>query len=128
VILENYTKFCRHFGWNVTKITDSSVNLCANLNGRSLLNQEIHVLTGVKKFRRSVINKIIYVQYTFSANRTDPEIIRKEVLGRTNRLLSLIRHGPQRKRCIQQFFCCCACIRCHGNVLTEMLPRNDRGI
>jgi hypothetical protein len=45
-----------------------------------------------------------------------------------NNLLSLIRHGPHRKRRVQQFLyfyvyvCCCA------NVFTELLPGNDRGI
>jgi hypothetical protein len=52
----------------------------------------------------------------------------QEVLGRTNRLLSLIRHGPHRKRHVQQFFYCCVCIRYRGNVSTEPLPGNDRGI
>jgi hypothetical protein len=28
---------------------------------------------------------------------------KQEVRGRNNRLLSLIRHGPLRKRCVQQF-------------------------
>jgi hypothetical protein len=52
----------------------------------------------------------------------------QEVLGRTNRLLPLIRHGPHWKRRFQQFFYCCACIRYHGNVFTEPLAGNDRGI
>jgi hypothetical protein len=43
--------------------------------------------------------------------------IKQEVLGRTNRLLSLIRHN-------QQFFYC-MCICCRGNVFTERLPSND---
>jgi hypothetical protein len=30
-------------------------------------------------------------------------ILKQTVLGRTNRLLSSIRHGPYRKRCFQQF-------------------------
>jgi hypothetical protein len=52
----------------------------------------------------------------------------EEVLGRTNRLLSLIWHGPHWKRRVQQFFYCCMCIRYRGNVSTEPLPSNDRGI
>jgi hypothetical protein len=52
----------------------------------------------------------------------------QEVPGRTNRLLSLIRHGPHRKRRVQQFLYCCVRIRYHGNVFTEPLSRNDRGI
>jgi hypothetical protein len=52
----------------------------------------------------------------------------QEVLGRTNRLLSLIRHGPHWKRRVQQFFYCCVCIRYRGNVSSEPLPSNDRGI
>jgi hypothetical protein len=54
--------------------------------------------------------------------------IKQGVLGRTNRLLSLIRHGPHWKRRVQQFFYCGACIRYRGNVSTEPFPRNDRGI
>jgi hypothetical protein len=52
----------------------------------------------------------------------------QEVLGRTNRLLSLIRHGPHRKRRVQQLFYCCVCIRYGGDVPTDPLPSNDRGI
>jgi hypothetical protein len=52
---------------------------------------------------------------------------KQEVLGRTNHLLSLIRHGPHWKRCFQQFFYCCVCIRYRGNVSTEPMPRNDKG-
>jgi hypothetical protein len=55
-------------------------------------------------------------------------LILQEVLGRTNGLLSLIRHGPHWKRRFQQFFYCCVCIRYRGNVSTEPLPSNDRGI
>jgi hypothetical protein len=53
--------------------------------------------------------------------------ILKKVLGRTNRLLSFIRHGPHWKRRVQQFFWC-VCIRYRGNVYTETLPSNDRVI
>jgi hypothetical protein len=53
---------------------------------------------------------------------------KKEVLGRTNRLLSLIQHGPHWKRCVQQFFYCCVWIRYRDNVSTEPLCSNDRGI
>jgi hypothetical protein len=52
---------------------------------------------------------------------------KQEVLGRTNRLFSLIRHGPHRKRRVSQFFYCCVYIRCCGNVFTEPLPSNDMG-
>jgi hypothetical protein len=30
---------------------------------------------------------------------------------------SLIEHGPHIKRCAKQFFYCCMCIRCRGNIL-----------
>jgi hypothetical protein len=52
----------------------------------------------------------------------------QELLERTNALLSLIQHGPHRKRRVQQFFYCCVCIRYGGKVSTEPLPRNDKGI
>jgi hypothetical protein len=53
---------------------------------------------------------------------------KQEVLGRTNRLLSVVRHGPHWKRLVQQFFYCHVRIRYRGNVSTEPLPSNDRGI
>jgi hypothetical protein len=52
----------------------------------------------------------------------------QEVLGRINRLLSFIRHGPHRKWLVQQFFYCCICICYGGNVFIDPLPSNDRGI
>jgi hypothetical protein len=60
-------------------------------------------------------------------NEQSESIAKQEVLGRTNRLLSLIRHGPHWERRVQQFYCC-VCIRYHGNVSAEPLPSNDRGI
>jgi hypothetical protein len=38
----------------------------------------------------------------------------------------LIRHGPQRKHRVQQFFYCCMCILYRGNLFTEPLPSNDK--
>jgi hypothetical protein len=29
---------------------------------------------------------------------------------------------------VKEFFYCCVCILCHGNVFTKPLPSNDRGI
>jgi hypothetical protein len=40
--------------------------------------------------------------------------------------LPLIRHGPQRKWCVQTRFYCCVCIRRSGNAFTEPLPSTDR--
>jgi hypothetical protein len=54
------------------------------------------------------------------------KLIKQEVLGRTNRILSLI-HGPHCKRRLQQFFYCSVCIRYRVNVSTEPLPSNDTG-
>jgi hypothetical protein len=53
---------------------------------------------------------------------------KQEVLGRTNHLLSLIRQGSHWKRRVQQFLYCCVCTRYLGNVSTEPLYSNDRGI
>jgi hypothetical protein len=53
-------------------------------------------------------------------------ILKQDFLGRTNRLLCLIRHGPHWKRRAQHFFYC-VCMRYRGNVSTEPLPSNDRG-
>jgi hypothetical protein len=52
----------------------------------------------------------------------------QEVLGRTNRLRSLIGHRSQRKRCVQELFYCCVCILWCVNVSTEPLPSNDKGL
>jgi hypothetical protein len=52
---------------------------------------------------------------------------KQEVLGRTNRLLSFIRHGPHLKRRIQQFLYYCVCIRYRGNFSSDPMPSNDRG-
>jgi hypothetical protein len=41
---------------------------------------------------------------------------------------ALIRHGPHRKRRVQQFLCSCMCIRCSGNFLTEPLLSNDKWV
>jgi hypothetical protein len=60
--------------------------------------------------------------------RIQKEEREQEVLGRTNRLLSLIRHEPHLKRSVQQFFYCRVCIHYRGNVPTEPFPSNDRGI
>jgi hypothetical protein len=40
----------------------------------------------------------------------------------------LTRHGPHWKRWVQQLFYCCVCICYCGNVSTEPLPSNNRGI
>jgi hypothetical protein len=61
-------------------------------------------------------------------NAFSTEYVIQEVLGRTNRLLSLIRLGPHWKRRVQQFFYCCVCIRYSGSISTEPLSSNDRGI
>jgi hypothetical protein len=40
----------------------------------------------------------------------------------------LTRHGPHRKRRVQQFFYRFMSVRCRGNVFTELLPSNDMRI
>jgi hypothetical protein len=40
----------------------------------------------------------------------------------------LIRHGSHWKWRFQWFFYCCVCIRYRGNVSSEPLPSNDKGI
>jgi hypothetical protein len=46
------------------------------------------------------------VQFQNALKCTGPLIKTQQVLGRTNRLLSLIRLGLHRKLCVQQFFSC----------------------
>jgi hypothetical protein len=55
-------------------------------------------------------------------------ILKQEVLGRTSPILSFIPHVPHCKRLVQQLFYCCVCIRYRGNVSTQTLPSNDKGI
>jgi hypothetical protein len=55
-------------------------------------------------------------------------VIKQEVLGRTNRLLSLIRHGPHWKRRVQQFFCCCVCFVIAVTFLLSRCLATTRGI
>jgi hypothetical protein len=38
---------------------------------------------------------------------------------------TFIRHWPHRKWQVQQFFNCCMCIPCRGNVFTEPLPYTE---
>jgi hypothetical protein len=53
--------------------------------------------------------------------------IQQEILWRTDRLLSLIQHSPHRKWYIQQFFYCCMCIHCHGNIWPSHCPATIGG-
>jgi hypothetical protein len=77
--------------------------------------------------QRHTESKVIsWAYFHFFENKEG--MLKQEVLGRTNRLLSLIRHRPHGKWRIQQFFYCCVYIRYRGNVFTESLPSNDRGI
>jgi hypothetical protein len=51
--------------------------------------------------------------------------IKQEVLGRTNRVICLLRNAPHTKRRVHEFLYCWMCIRCRGNVFTERLPKNE---
>jgi hypothetical protein len=65
--------------------------------------------------------------YLFKIGKEAKNKNKQEVLGKANRLLSLIRYGPRRKRDVQQFLYCCVCIRYRDNDFTEPLPSNDSG-
>jgi hypothetical protein len=52
--------------------------------------------------------------------------MQKVVVG-TNGLLSLIRHGSHGKRRCQQSFCYCIRTRYRSKLLTEPLPRKNKG-
>jgi hypothetical protein len=70
-----------------------------------------------------------YTKFKYTIyNYYNQQLTRQEVLGRTTRLHSLIRHGRHWKWHVQKFFCCRVCIRYRGNVSTEPLPSNDNGI
>jgi hypothetical protein len=94
----------------------------------TILHIVLEVPRCYKFFERSYINKTVSNPFktyiTFGLTRPT---IQQEVLGRTNHILTLIRHGLHWKRCVQQFYYC-MCIRYHGNVFIEPLPRNDKGI
>jgi hypothetical protein len=99
--------------WDVTPC--SLLDIYRRFRGTCYLKLWRRGLHHLKRLLRS--NKILYVTFEYL----------QEVLGRTNRLLSLLRHGPHWKRRVQQFYCCgCICYR--GNVSTEPLPSNKRGI
>jgi hypothetical protein len=51
----------------------------------------------------------------------------QEILLRTNRLPSSIRHGTHTKRSVQQFCYFYLCLWCRVNVSTEPFPSNDNG-
>jgi hypothetical protein len=70
---------------------------------------------------------ICWVIYTSALNEIK-YMDKQDVLGRTNWLLSLIRHGPHRKRRVQKFLYCSVYSSCRGNIFTEPLPSNDRGL
>jgi ABC-type histidine transport system ATPase subunit len=40
----------------------------------------------------------------------------------------LILQGPHKKQRVKQFFYCCLCIRCRGNMFDEPLSSHDREI
>jgi hypothetical protein len=50
------------------------------------------------------------------------------IIGTFGKNFPLVRHEPHIKRRVQQYFYCCVCIRCRGNVFTEPLPSSDKGI
>jgi hypothetical protein len=83
------------------------------------LNRGSRELVAAVELHVADVERTLHCQPTFL-------ILKHEVLGRTNRLLSLIGQGPHRKRRDQQFLYCCACIHCRGNVFTEPMPSNDR--
>jgi 5-methylthioribose kinase len=69
-------------------------------------------------FKKTELKLISYNSYIFKE---------QEVLGRTIRLLSFDTTRKHRKRRVQEFFYCCLCILCRGNVFTEPLTSNDEG-
>jgi hypothetical protein len=54
--------------------------------------------------------------------------MKQKVLGRTNRQFSFDMTRTALKTTHQKFLYCCVCIRCIGNVFTELLYGNDKGI
>jgi hypothetical protein len=71
---------------------------------------------------------IFYCLTALEAFKTPPRATCRLALGRTDRLLSLIRHAPSRKQRLQRFFYFSVCIHCSGNVFIEPLATNERGI
>jgi hypothetical protein len=84
-------------------------------------------LPNYKKAKHNNLQKF-FVRRTQLKSHNTMITDQQEILVRTNRLPSLIRHGPHRKRRVQQFCYCYLCICCCVNVSTEPLPSNDWGI
>jgi hypothetical protein len=91
--------------------------------GRFHTSTPVSAVSCYSTFNDHSIFEAIFSLLTASLN--NQLVTKQEVLGRTNLLLSLIRHGPHWKRRVQQFLYCCVCIRYRRNISTENLPSND---
>jgi hypothetical protein len=90
--------------------------------GMAYIPSFIKIASGIQMLLRWV-----HIQTARWSHKTTFLMLKQEVLGRSSRLLSLIRDGPHWKRRVQQFFYCCLCIRYRGSVSTEPLPSNYKG-
>jgi hypothetical protein len=105
-------------------------NVLTNLRLRRLslyLLITLQYLVSVVVLRATRTALISFLRRYLKSHLMFTTIGKQEVLAITDRVLSLIRHGPHKKRRVQQFFYCCVCICCRGNIFTEPLPSNDNG-
>jgi hypothetical protein len=122
---------CLEWDSNARRLCSSGRRLCGHCErpplaylARTHLLSSHSVRTAVRKTSFSVRFAVCKVPCAFNDISSMGILVPVCVLGRTNRLLPL----PRRKRRLQQFFYFCVCIRCRGNVFTQPLPSNDRGI
>jgi hypothetical protein len=87
----------------------------------------------MENFKRNVIFKTMEefhrrLDFALKGKETACCIKIKTVWEELITYFPLTRHGPHRKRRVQQLLNFCMCIRCHGNVFTEPSPSIDKRI
>jgi hypothetical protein len=79
-----------------------------------------NIITGISDF---VHRPVFYACLTNVTNTVKDKKFWEELIVN----FPLIRHAPRTKKTVQEFFYRRVCIRCHGNVFTELLSSSDRG-
>jgi hypothetical protein len=81
-----------------------------------VLFSNVVIFTVMTLYNRTIRNQC--------ANGLNPTLLinNKKFWEELTAYFPLIRHGPHRKRRLQQFFYCCVSIYCRGNIFTEPLP------
>jgi hypothetical protein len=118
--------------FSILNIATTNISMCVStlrLELRARRNVSIYLKLIMLRTKKVLVKHLLEISIRGCISTAIQRFLREQgVLRRTNRLLSLIRHGPHLKRRVLQFFYCCVCIRYRGNVSTEPLPSNDRVI